>query len=54
MNKNEYVIGIKISTDKPLQISLIPEVIKEEILNGLAEILTAETYESWKEEQGRS
>lgn len=46
-----YVIGIKIWTDKPLMFKEIPGIIKEAIDNGDATIVTAETYESWQEEQ---
>jgi PHD/YefM family antitoxin component YafN of YafNO toxin-antitoxin module len=48
---NEYVIGIKVSTDLPLSFKNLHEVVLEQVSNGSAIVLTAETYESWKEEQ---
>ena len=48
---NEYVISIKIKTDKQLLYREIPKIVKECIENSSAEIVSAETYESWKEEQ---
>jgi hypothetical protein len=51
VEKHEYVIGIKIETSLPLSFNSIPEIIREEISKGTVTILTAETYESWQEEQ---
>jgi hypothetical protein len=49
--KDEYVVSIKITSDLPVSIKSLPVIIKEQVINGSAVILTLETYEHWKEEQ---
>lgn len=47
---NEYVIALKIKTDKPLMFQEIPAIIKECMDHGEATIMTAETFENWQEQ----
>ena len=40
----EYVIILKISTDKPLVFNDVPTITKECLDKGLATVMSAETY----------
>jgi hypothetical protein len=51
MSDNEFVIGVKIKVSGGLKYSEIPKILEACVQNGEAEILTAESYEHWKEEQ---
>lgn len=46
----EYVIGLKIKTNKQVSFLTLPEIIKEQVSNGTTEIVIAESYENWKQE----